>query len=211
MPLTASARRGEGYLPYTVRNARRHNMQVTVTGRHLTPTEPTRAYAEEKFGRLAKIYDADSLVAEVVLEAQKNRSIPDRFVAEVTIRLKGHVVRAEESANDMHAAIDLAAAKAETQMRKYKSRVVDRRSGKHPQMVVKTAPGDAQISEAPPVEAVVTRTKVIEALPMSEEEAVLQLELLGHDFFVYRATDTNEINVLYRRTSGDFGVIQPAG
>ena len=108
-------------------------MQVKVTGRHMNPTESTRTYAEEKFGRIAKIHDADSVVAEVVLEAQKNRSNPDRFVAEVTVRLKGHVVRAEEAASDMHAAIDLAAAKAETQMRKYKSRVVDRRSGKHQQ------------------------------------------------------------------------------
>ena len=184
-------------------------MQVKVTGRHMNPTESTRTYAEEKFGRLAKIYDADAVIADVVLEAQKNRSNPDRFVAEVTVRLKGHVVRAEEAAGDMHAAIDLAAAKAETQMRKYKSRVVDRRSGKHAPTVVKTAPGDGQVA-APEDEApVVTRTKIVDAVPMTEEEAILQLELLGHDFFVYRSAETTEVNVLYRRTSGDFGVIQP--
>jgi putative sigma-54 modulation protein len=183
-------------------------MQVKVTGRHMAPSESTRAYAEEKFGRISKIHDADPIVAEVVLEAQKNRSNPDRFVAEVTIRLKGHVVRAEEAAADMHSAIDLAAAKAETQMRKYKSRVVDRRAGKHPATVVRTAPGDGQLNEheeAP----VVTRTKIVEAVPMSEEDAILQMELLGHDFFVYRSADTSEVNVLYRRTGGDFGVIQP--
>jgi putative sigma-54 modulation protein len=184
-------------------------MQVKVTGRHMTPTESTRAYAEEKFGRIAKIYDSESVVAEVLLEAQKNRSNPDRFVAEVTVRLKGHVVRAEEHANDIHAAIDLAADKAETQMRKYKSRVIDRRSGKRAATVVKTVPG-AEPNHAPEVEEpVVTRTKFVEALPMSEEEAILQLELLGHDFFVYRSTETNAVSVLYRRTEGDFGVIQP--
>jgi len=185
-------------------------MQVKVTGRHMNPTEPTRAYAEEKFGRIAKIYDADSVIAEVVLEAQKNRSIPDRFVAEVTVRLKGHVVRAEESANDMHAAIDLASAKAETQMRKYKSRVVDRRSGKRAPTVVKTAAGDAEVvpvQEKP--EPLVSRVKTFVALPMSEEEAALQLDLLGHDFFVFRHADTDEINVLYRRAGGDYGLIKP--
>jgi putative sigma-54 modulation protein len=185
-------------------------MQVKVTGRHMNPTEPTRVYAEEKFGRIAKIHDDPNMVADVVLEAQKNRSIPDRFVAEVTIRMKGHVVRAEESASDMHAAIDLAAAKAETQMRKYKSRVVDRRAGKHPTTSVKTAPGDAQVATPEPEEPMVTRTKIVEAVPMSEEEAILQLELLGHDFFVYRSEETSEVNVLYRRSGGDFGVIQPA-
>jgi putative sigma-54 modulation protein len=184
-------------------------MQVKVTGRHMTPTESTREYAEEKFGRIAKIYDADPLVAEVVLEAQKNRSNPDRFVAEVTVRLKGHVVRAEEAAGDMHTAIDLAAAKAETQMRKYKSRVVDRRSGKHPSTVVKTAPGDGQLATQEAEEPVVTRTKIVDAVPMTEEEAILQMELLGHDFFVYRSSDTSEVSVLYRRSGGDFGVIQP--
>ena len=187
-------------------------MQVKVTGRHMSPTEKTRAYAEEKFGRIAKIYDAEPVVAEVVLEVQKNRSIPDRFVAEVTVRLKGHVVRAEESAGEMHTAIDLAADKAETQMRKYKSRVVDRRSGKkRGATVVRTAAGDGQLpdTEEELVEPIVSRRKVIDVKPMSDEEAALQLDLLGHDFFVFRDAETDQINVMYRRTGGDYGLIQP--
>jgi putative sigma-54 modulation protein len=187
-------------------------MQVKVTGRHMSPTEKTRAYAEEKFGRIGKIYDAEPVIAEVVLEARKNRSNPDRFIAEVTVRLKGHVVRAEESAPEMHAAIDLAADKAETQMRKYKSRVVDRRSGKkRSTTAVKTASGDDQISETEieAAEPIVSRTKIIDVKPMSNEEAALQLDLLGHDFFVFRDEATEEINVLYRRTGGDYGLIQP--
>jgi ribosome hibernation promoting factor len=185
-------------------------MQVKVTGRHMTPTESTRTYAEDKFGRIGKIYDAESVVADVVLEAQKNRSNPDRFVAEVTVRLKGHVVRAEEAAADIHAAIDLAASKAESQMRKFKSRVIDRRNGKHGPTVVKTAPGDLQVPVLEDEEPAVTRTKVIETTPMTEDEAILQLELLGHDFFVFRSAETDAINVLYRRSGGDFGVIQPS-
>ena len=103
-------------------------MQVTVTGRHMAITDSLREYAEEKFGRIGKIFDAEPMVAEVVLHVEKNKSNPNKDVAEVTVRLKGHVVRAEEAAPDMHEAIDLAADKAEAQMRKYKTRVVDRRT-----------------------------------------------------------------------------------
>ena len=183
-------------------------MQVNVTGRHMAVTDSTRAYAEEKFGRLAKIYDAEPVVAEVVLEARKNRSKTNRFVAEVTVRMKGHVVRAEEGADDMLQAIDLTSDKAETQLRKYKSRVVDRRNGKHAPVVVKTAPGDGQLSEESE-EPIISRTKRIETKPMTEEEALLQMELLGHDFFVFRHAETDLINVLYRRRGGDYGLIQP--
>jgi putative sigma-54 modulation protein len=95
-------------------------------------------------------------------------------------------------------------------MRKYKDRVVDRRSGHRAPTVVKTAPGIDEIRLPEPVEAAVARTKVIDAVAMSEEDAILQLELLGHDFFVYRSLETDAINVLYRRTEGDFGVIRPS-
>jgi putative sigma-54 modulation protein len=183
-------------------------MQVKVIGRHMNVTDPTREYAEEKFGRLSKIYDAEPIVAEVVLDVRKNRSRPDRFTAEVTIYLKGHVVRAEETSTDMHAAIDLAADKAESQMRKYKTKVIDRRN--HGVSVTKTAPGDMQISDEPEEpEQEVVRVKTVDAKPMTEEEAMLQLELLGHDFFVFRHAETEAVNVLYRRNDGDYGLIQP--
>lgn len=179
-------------------------MQVKVVGRHMTISDPTREYAEEKFGRIAKVYDAEPVVAEVVLDVRKNRSHPDRFTSEVTIRLKGHVVRAEETATDMHAAIDLAADKAERQMRKYKTKVVDRRN--HHVSAAKTA-----LDVEAPVEAEpeVVRVKTVDAKPMTESEAMLQLELLGHDFFVFRHADTDILNVLYRRNDGDYGLIQP--
>ncbi len=185
-------------------------MQVNVNGRHMAVTDSTREYAEEKFGRLSKIYDAEPVVAEVVLEARKNRSKTNRFVAEVTVRMKGHVVRAEEGADDMHEAIDLTADKAESQLRKYKSRVVDRRrNGKHAPVVVKTAPGISELTSEEEVEPIISRTKRIEMKPMTEEEALLQMELLGHDFFVFRHAESDGVNVLYRRTGGDYGLIEP--
>ena len=182
-------------------------MQVKVVGRHMTVTDPTRAYAEEKFGRISKIYDAEPIVAEVMLDVRKNRSRPDRFTAEATIRLKGHVVRAEETATDMNAAIDLAADKAESQMRKYKTKVVDRRT--RGRAVTKTAAGDSELKDEPADVSEVVRVKTVDAKPMSEDEAMLQLELLGHDFFVFRHAETDLVNVLYRRNDGDYGLIQP--
>jgi putative sigma-54 modulation protein len=181
-------------------------MQVNVVGRHMTITDPTRAYAEEKFGRLAKVYDTESMAADVVLDVRKNRAHPDRFTAEVTIHLKGHVVRAEETSTDMHAAIDLAADKADRQMRKYKTKVIDRRNH-HAVSVTKTAPGDAEVAVEPEPEVV--RVKTVDLKPMTEAEAMLQLELLGHDFFVFRHADSDVLSVLYRRRDGDYGLIQP--
>jgi putative sigma-54 modulation protein len=182
-------------------------MQVTVTGRHMHVTEPIRTYAEEKVGRISKVFDAEPMTAEVVLHVEKNPANPRRDVAEITLHMKRAVVRAEEAAEDLYAAIDLAADKAERQMRKYKSRLVDKR--KHGAQVVKTAPGDTQISDVEPPPREVVRTKTIDAKSMTEEDAILQLELLGHDFFVFTHADSDMLSVLYRRNDGDFGLIQP--
>ena len=155
------------------------------------------------------MFDADPSVVEVVLHVEKNKSNPARYVAEVTLRLKGHVVRAEEAADDMHAAVDLAADKVERQMRKYKTKVIDKRN--HTSSVaVKTAAGDNELSEIPMPEPEVVKVKTLDVKPMTEEEAILQLELLGHDFFVFRHVESELVNVLYRRNDGDFGLIQPS-
>lgn len=182
-------------------------MEVTVKGRHMVVTDSLRAYAEEKFGRVSKVFDSDPSVAEVVLHVEKNRSNPARHVAEVTIRLKGHVIRAEEASDDMHAAIDLAADKVERQMRKYKTKVIDKRN--HGAVSLKTASGDTAMPEPTVPEPEVVKVKTIDPERMTEEEAILQLELLGHDFFVYSAADSGMVNVMYRRNDGDFGVLQP--
>ena len=183
-------------------------MEVTVKGRHMVITDSLRAYAEEKFGRASKVFEADPSVAEVVLHVEKNRSIAARHVAEVTLRLKGHVVRAEEASDDMHAAIDLAADKVERQIRKYKTKVIDKRN--HGGTVaVKTAAGDAELIDPAIPEPEIVKLKTIDTKLMSEEEAILQLELLGHDFFVFKHADSGLVNVLYRRNDGDYGMIQP--
>ncbi|HSK46989.1 MAG TPA: ribosome-associated translation inhibitor RaiA [Coriobacteriia bacterium] len=182
-------------------------MQIKVAGRHMGVSDPVRAYAEEKVGKVAKIHDRDDMQIDVVLHVEKNPSNKNRDVAEVTARMKGITVRAEEAAPDMYAAIDLVSEKLERQMRKYKTKLVDRRNGK---TVVRTAGGDR---EMPPLlaeedEGKIVRTKVVEAKPMTEEEAIMQMELLGHDFFVFTHAATSAMNVLYKRADGNYGLIE---
>jgi putative sigma-54 modulation protein len=185
-------------------------MQIKITGRRMPVTDPIRSYAEEKISKVAKIHDRDDMSVDVVLHVEKNPSNKNKDVAEVTARMKGMVVRAEEAAPDMYQAIDLVSEKLERQMRRYKTKLVDRRNGK---TAVRTAPGDSElppttINEEP--EGALVRTKVIDAKPMSEDEAILQLELLGHDFFVFTHADAGTVNVIYRRHDGDYGLIQPS-
>ncbi len=183
-------------------------MDITVTGRRMQVTDALREYALQKFSGALSVFTIDPMTAEVVLHVEKNRSNPNAAVAEVTVFTKGHVIRAEEAETDMYAAIDLASEKVERQLRKYKTKVVDRRqragTGAQPPVVVPAFDEELILDES------IIRTKTVDAKPMNEEEAMLQLDLLGHDFFVFTDDETNLINVLYRRRDGGYGLIQPA-
>ena len=189
-------------------------MQITLTGRRMDVNDALRAYVDEKIGRVSKIVDQEPMTADVVLSVEKNPSIEKSQVAEVTVHLKGRVVRAEERSTDMFAAIDLASEKLESQVRKYKTKVLDRHNNK---VRLKTAPGDSELPQPEPYveeeehEPAIVRTKVLAMKPMTEDEAILQLELLGHDFFVFEHADEGAINVLYRRADGDYGIIKTHG
>jgi putative sigma-54 modulation protein len=152
---------------------------------------------------VAKILDSMLLSAEVEVYTERNRSIEKGQVAEVTIYTKGPVIRAKEAASDMYAAIDLVSEKLERQVRKYKTKLVDRHTKAAPVYAV------APVQEEPE-EPTVVKTKSLATKPMSTEEAILQMELLGHDFFVFRAEDEEGTNVLYRRNDGDYGLITSA-
>lgn len=189
-------------------------MTITITGRKMTVSEPLRAYAEEKIGNSMKVMDIDPLDAEVVLHAEKNPSNPRRAVCEVTLRAKGHVIRVQESEEDMYAAIDVAAAKVLRQLRKFKTRVIDRRTRNAADVGFEAAPAsageldlDALMSELSADEEVV-RVKEIEFEALTEEEALIKIDLLGHDFFAYTDRDTNLVNVLYRRNNGGYGLLK---
>ncbi|MCL1891043.1 MAG: ribosome-associated translation inhibitor RaiA [Coriobacteriia bacterium] len=199
-------------------------MEITVTGRKMTVSDALRSYVEEKIGSSVKVFDISPMSAEVVLRKEKNPSNPNPAIAEVTLYTKGHIIRTEEAEEDMYAAIDIAAAKVERQLRKYKTRVVDRRhhGKKLQEMIQENVVG----SDAPPAsvlpvldehvttvgedEARVVRIKEVDLIALNEEEALLQIDLLGHDFFMYSDATDGLVSVMYRRKDGSYGILKPS-
>ncbi len=181
-------------------------MKIIVKGRHMGVSDPIRQYAEEKIGKVAKILDGDHVSAEVEIYVEKNPSIDKNQVAEVTVYTKGPVIRAKERDTDMYAAIDLVSEKLERQFSKYHGKMVDRHSGKRAHV---TPPLPLEEILEPAGDQEIVKTKTVQIKPMSAEEAILQMELLGHDFFVFMSAETDEFSVLYRRHDGDFGLLEP--
>ncbi|MEG0758902.1 MAG: ribosome-associated translation inhibitor RaiA, partial [Raoultibacter sp.] len=159
-----------------------------------------------------KVMDIDPLVAEVVLFVEKNPANPRPAVCEVTLRTKGHIIRVEESEEDMYAAIDVAAAKVLRQLRKYKTRVVDRkvRAGaeKTVEPIATNGASLDELMEELSGDEEVVRVKEIEFEPLTEEEALVKIDLLGHDFFAYTDRDTSLVHVMYRRDDGGYGLLK---
>ena len=189
-------------------------MSITVTGRKMPVTDALREYAEEKIGNSMKVMDIDPLVAEVVLFVEKNPANPRPAVCEVTLRTKGHIIRVEEHEEDMYAAIDVAAAKVVRQLRKYKTKVVDRKLRAADETIRMAEPAaagelvvDGLMQELAADDEVV-RVKTIEFEPLTEEEALVKIDLLGHDFFAYTDRDSGMVNVLYRRDDGGYGLLK---
>ena len=188
-------------------------MNITVTGRGIEVTAAMRSYVEEKLQAATNVLDMP-MEAETVLRVEHNPSNPVPQVVEVTVRVKGAVVRVSEAAVDMYAAIDLAADRVSRQLRKYKTRVVDRRQrGAAPAPVNEV--DLAELIEQPAEPAAeedteeILREKLIEFTELSVDQALLQTDLLGHDFFVFTNKDTGDVNVIYRRKDGGFGILKP--
>lgn len=184
-------------------------MEIAVTGRKMPVTDALKSYAEEKIGNSMKVMDIDPLVAEVVLHVEKNPANPRPAVCEVTLTTKGHIVRVEEHEEDMYAAIDVAAAKVVRQLRKYKTRVVEHKVRTDSETIREaptTTDFDALMDELSDDEVV--RVKEMEFEPLTEEEALVKIDLLGHDFFAYTDRDTGAVCVLYRRDEGGYGLLK---
>ena len=188
-------------------------MSIIVTGRKMPVTESLREYAEEKIGNSMKVMDISPLDAEVVLFVEKNPANPRPAVCEVTLRPKGHIIRVEEHEEDMYAAIDVAAAKVLRQLRKYKTRVIDRKVRAEEDSIrvapiVPTGEFDPDSLMEELSDDAIVRVKEIEFAPMTQDEALLQIDLLGHDFFAYTDRDTSLVNILYRRDDGGYGLLK---
>jgi ribosome hibernation promoting factor len=186
-------------------------MRLQVKGKNVEVSEAIRTYAEEKLGRLDRQL-ADPTRVELELAVEKNPSISANHVAEATVWTKGPVLRAKEASSDMRASIDLLVDKLERQVARYREKRQRHRHGDAHRDG--NGHGNAEAvtyrktnEEGGPV---IVKTKQFALNPMSAEEAVLQLELVGHDFFVFRNEESNEINVVYRRRDGGYGLIEPA-
>jgi putative sigma-54 modulation protein len=176
-------------------------MQLRVKGKNLEVAESIRDYGERKMRKLERILD-DEAEVELELAEETNPAIADSSVAEATVWTRRHVVRAREASPDMKASIDNLVGKLERQIKqaREKTRGRSRNAAKVPASDLPDEDGGASI----------VRTKHFAVKPMSAEEAVLQLELLGHDFYVFRSIETSEVSVVYRRDAGGYGLIEPS-
>ncbi len=178
-------------------------MNLQVKGRNLEISDQIREYAEEKLGKLDRLVK-DPTRIELELAVEKNPSISDNQIAEATVWTKGPVLRARETSADMKASIDQLVSKLERQVKRYREK---RRPRKHDHAhEIAAEPAQAEDSGDGPT---IVKTKQFAFKPMTADEAVLQLELVGHDFFVFRQAESGEINVVYRRRDGDYGLIEP--
>jgi putative sigma-54 modulation protein len=175
-------------------------MRLQVKGKNVEVTEAIQEYAERKLGKLARQL-ADPTRVELELTIERNPSIAANHVAEATVWTKGPVLRAREASSDMKASIDLLTDKLERQVKRYRQK----RRHEHERHANNASPA-ALPEEAP----MIVKTKQFTLTPLTPEAAVLQLELVGHDFYVFRNADSGEINVVYRRADGGYGLIEPA-
>lgn len=169
-----------------------------ITGRNIEVTEAMRSYAEDKLSRLTRFFDQ---VVDAKVTMSYNQGRPNPATVEVHVNVPGGLVRAEEGGADTYAAIDLVVDKLERQLKRYKGRQLARRTEAPPPPLP-----DAEESSEP----IIARTKRHVLRPMTPEDAAIQMDALGHDFFMFRNADTDEINVIYLRHDGDYGLIEPA-
>lgn len=179
-------------------------MQVTTTFRQMEQSEALKAYAEEKLERVKKYID-DPINAQVFFAVEKKI----RHIVEIVINAKGVSTKASEATNDMYAAVDAVIDKIERQLKRYKEKIkAHKPSAEGNGRKISKKVVEAESIETS-VEPVVISTKIETAKPMSIDEAVMQMDLLHKDFIVFTDASSSEINVLYRRKDGNYGLIEP--
>jgi len=177
-------------------------MQVTVIGRHIEATDALKQYAQEKFSRLEK-YLPKTVQVVVTLSVVKKV----HHIAEAVIKSNGILIQASEETEEMYSAIDLLIEKLEGRVRRYKEKLVDHKHQTSKGDSVAHAPDSAHADDRIPQ---IIRTKRFDLKPMLPEEAVMQMELLDKDFFVFSNAGSGHINVIYKRKDGNVGLIEPS-
>ena len=173
-------------------------MRYKITGRNINVTPGLKAAVEEKIGKLERYFNQDTEV-NITLTVEK-----DRQKIEVTIPVKGTIIRAEQESNDMYVSIDLVEEVIERQLRKYKNKLIQKE-----QNVAQFSKGFVDEDTYDEEEISIIRSKKFAMKPMDPEEACVQMELLGHTFFVFRNSETDEVNVVYKRKDNTYGLIEP--
>lgn len=172
-------------------------MRINIHGSNVKVTDSIKAYIEEKIGRLDKYFETpNEITANVVIRVRGNDQI-----IEVTVPASKLTLRGEESNDDLYAAIDLVSDKIERQIRKNKTRLKRR----YKEVIeFNFEPEEKEEENA----SSIVKRKVIDMKPMDEEEALLQMELVGHDFFVFTNAETNTTSVIYKRKDGNYGILE---
>lgn len=173
-------------------------MNFIISGKNLSVSEGLRSAVEDKLGKLERYFTPDTEVI-VTLSVEKERQ-----KIEVTIPVKGSIIRSEQVSNDMYVSIDLVEEVIERQLRKYKNKIVDRKqsSGSFQKAFL-----EKDFDEDEDVK--ILRTKKFDIKPMYPEDACVQMELLGHNFFVFCNAETDQVNVVYKRKGNTYGLIEP--
>jgi putative sigma-54 modulation protein len=173
-------------------------MKYTISGKNIDVTDGLKAAIRDKLGKLERYFTPDTEVI-VTLSVEKERQ-----KIEVTIPVKGNIIRSEQVSNDMYVSIDLVEEVIERQLRKYKEKIISKHQegGNFKKEFIEK-------ESDPPEEVKIIRTKHFDMKPMYPEDACVQMELLGHSFFVFCNAETEEVNVVYKRKGGTYGLIEP--
>ena len=173
-------------------------MKIIISGKNIEITEGLKTAVQDKIGKLDKYFSEDT-VAKVILSVEKERQ-----KIEVTIPMKGSIIRSEQVSNDMYVSIDLVKEILERQLKKYKKKLTDKK-----QNALSFSQAFLEKDEEEDEEIKIVRTKRFDIKPMYPEDACIQMELLGHDFFVFCNAETDQINVVYKRKGNTYGLIEP--
>jgi putative sigma-54 modulation protein len=177
-------------------------MQVTVIGRHIEATEALKQYATEKVNRLEK-YLPKTIQVVITLSVVKKV----HHIAEAVIKSNGLLIQASEETEEMYSAIDLLTAKLERRVRRYKEKLVEHKHQSKKDGTVATAPLSSHPEDRIPQ---IIKTKRFDLKPMQPEEAVMQMELLDKEFFIFANAGSGHVNVIYKRKDGNVGLIEPS-
>ena len=179
-------------------------MKFEYTGRHVEVTPALRQHVEEHFSKLDQIFDDSTARAHIIIEVEKNR-----HMGEVLLHWREHTLTARDTNADMYQALSRAISKIEKQAVKLKKKIIDRKQSAQPLSTFAPDNGRVEVEEAAPSSGRIISARRYAVKPMTPEEAVLSLDGDGAQFIVFQDTETENISVVYRRSDGNFGLIQP--